>query len=78
MRRPAVLLGLLAIISVHALLLWTYHLPDPKLLWGDEKLYLDAAQAVLAGERPGLDMLWPPLYPRFAAAVLWCRLFFAT
>ncbi len=70
MRRPGVLLALLAIVMIHAVLLWIYYSPAPKEPTGDEGMYLEVAGRIQAGEDPGLERLWPPLYPRFVAEVL--------
>ncbi len=59
--------GLLAVqASAFALYWW----PAPKVLWGDEIAYLDAARRLLATGSTGLDLLWPPLYPHVLAGLL--------
>ena len=56
---------------VHGMLWWLYYRPVPKVLWGDETIYLRSAKALLAGD-PGWwpDPLWPPLYPRLLAGIM--------
>jgi len=58
-------------VGVHAALLFIYWSPEPKSLVGDEVTYLAAAERLLRGEPSAMDLLWPPLYPRFVAAFLW-------
>ena len=70
MRRSGVLLSVLAILIVHSTLLWIYHSPAPKELMGDEVMYNSVAQRILRGEDPAMELLWPPLYPRFVAWLL--------
>jgi 4-amino-4-deoxy-L-arabinose transferase-like glycosyltransferase len=36
-------------------------------LWGDEVMYAGTASRLLEGEPARLELLWPPLYPRFLA-----------
>ncbi len=57
-------------ILLQAALLALYYLPARKGLVGDEKLYLRAAESILATGAPALDPLWPPLYPWFLAPLL--------
>ncbi|MEE8523695.1 MAG: glycosyltransferase family 39 protein, partial [Thermoanaerobaculia bacterium] len=49
---------------------WIYYQPDPKELAGDETVYLQAATRLVDGQPSELDLLWPPLYPRFLALLL--------
>lgn len=69
--RPAVLLLSLGVATVHLGLLWIYWNPEPKLLFGDEAIYLSAARSLLEARSGELDLLWPPLYPKFLAGILW-------
>jgi 4-amino-4-deoxy-L-arabinose transferase-like glycosyltransferase len=59
-----------AAVAVHGCLLWLYWHPAPKVLWGDEVRYWQAAHRLLSGTpdwRP--ELLWPTLYSRFVAGV---------
>jgi hypothetical protein len=69
-KRGRLVLGLIA-VTTHAALLFVYWTPQPKLLAGDEGMYLAAAQRLLRGQPAGLDLVWPPLYPHFVATSLW-------
>jgi hypothetical protein len=62
--------GILLVLLVHLTLLWIYYQPAPKVLAGDEAVYLAAANRILDGQPAGLEMLWPPLYPWFLALLL--------
>lgn len=59
-----------ALLALHATLFVAAHRPEARRLTGDEGTYLAAAGRLLAGEPSGLDLLWPPLYPRFVAGLL--------
>jgi len=61
--------GLLA-LALQGALLWMEWRPRPRPLWGDEVRYQEAAGQVRAGQTPDLHLLWPPLYPRFLAALM--------
>lgn len=61
--------GLLA-LALQGALLWMEWRPQPRPLWGDEITYWQAAGQVRAGQTPDLHLLWPPLYPRFLAALM--------
>jgi 4-amino-4-deoxy-L-arabinose transferase-like glycosyltransferase len=72
-RSRRIALGLAAaVVTVHGGLLWLYYRPVTKVPWGDENTYLTSARALLGGD-PGWrpDALWPSLYPRFVAGLLW-------
>ncbi|HXT22775.1 MAG TPA: glycosyltransferase family 39 protein [Thermoanaerobaculia bacterium] len=58
----------LAAVLLQAALLWIEWRPTPRPLWGDEATYWRAAGEVRAGGESDLQMIWPPLYPRFVAA----------
>jgi 4-amino-4-deoxy-L-arabinose transferase-like glycosyltransferase len=60
------------VVLVNAGLWWFYHRPAPKVLWGDENIYLRSASRLLSGD-PGWwpEPLWPPLYPQFIAGLTW-------
>lgn len=68
----AVVVAAIWVAVVHGALWWLDHGPSPKLPWGDEVTYLDAASKLLAGV-PGWrpEPLWPPLYPQFVAGLMW-------
>ncbi len=59
-----------AILALHASLFLLDVSPRPRGLVGDEKMYLQKAQKLVAGETLAHDPLWPPLYPRLVAALL--------
>lgn len=61
------------IVAVQVVLLWIYHVPEPKQLLGDEVRYAGRAEAILGGGPWHVDFLWPPGQPVFLAAVV--RLF---
>ncbi len=57
-------------LAVHGLLIGLSHWPTPRTPIGDEPVYLATADAIAIGEQgeqSELEMLWPPLYPRFLA-----------
>jgi dolichyl-phosphate-mannose-protein mannosyltransferase len=60
----------LAALLLQAALLWIEWLPAPRVLWGDEGMYWQAAEQLRAGVEPDLHLLWPPLYPRFLAMLI--------
>ncbi len=61
----------LAAVGVHLGLGLVARLGGPRVLWGDEKAYIESAMAVLQGDPSWWPApLWPPLYPRFLAGVL--------
>ena len=60
----------LAALLLQAALLWIEWRPAPRRLWGDEATYWTAAEEVRAGGEGELHMIWPPLYPRFLAALM--------
>ena len=68
-RRFWLAVGLLA-LTLQGTLLWMEWWPQPRPLWGDEITYWDAAGQVRAGQTPDLHLVWPPLYPRFLAALM--------
>ena len=70
MPRAALIAALLVVVAVHALLLWIYHVPEAKSLWGDEISYARVAVALSEGRAAELDLLWPPLYPHFVGRLL--------
>jgi hypothetical protein len=57
-------------LLVHGTLLVAGSFPFPRHLWGDEITYAEAARRISAGLPPNLELLWPPLYPRFLALAL--------
>ncbi len=61
--------GLLA-LALQGALLWMEWRPEPRPLWGDEGRYWEAAGQIRAGQTPELHLIWPPLYPRFLAALM--------
>ncbi len=60
----------LAALLLQAALLWIEWRPAPRVLWGDEGMYWQAAEQLRAGVEPDLHLLWPPLYPRFLATLM--------
>jgi hypothetical protein len=60
----------LAALLLQAALLWIEWRPSPRVLWGDEGMYWQAAEQLRAGVEPDLHLLWPPLYPRFLAMLM--------
>lgn len=70
MRRTVLAAILLLIVAVHGGLLWIYHEPAPKRLWGDQERYLRQATELREGAQVDNDPLWPTLYPRFVCGVL--------
>jgi len=66
-QRTGVVIGLLAVLIVHALLLWIYHVPGPKPLWGDEQMYRQAALELTETGQTDKNSLWPPLYSGLVA-----------
>jgi 4-amino-4-deoxy-L-arabinose transferase-like glycosyltransferase len=62
--------AIVAAMAVHVVLWWLYYHPQPKVLWGDEQRYLEAARGLLSGD-PGWrpELLWPSLYVRFVAGL---------
>src|SRR5215212_9153532 len=58
-----------AALLLQAALLCIEWRPAPRKLWGDEATYWTAAQQLRAGGEPDLHLIWPPLYPRFLAAL---------
>ncbi len=67
---PCWLLAWAWVVGLHAVLLWIAHHPRTRGLNGDEVTYWQAAREILAGQTPAINLLWPPLYPRFLAAIL--------
>ncbi len=61
--------AILLVLAVHGALAWLDEHPSPRGLTGDEQTYEARARAIHAGGEPPVDLLWPPLYPRFLAAV---------
>ncbi len=70
MRRAGTILCTLLAVALCGALLWIDHCPEPRPLLGDEGIYWDLAARMRAGEEVSVPLLWPPLYPRFLAAVL--------
>ncbi|HET9766357.1 MAG TPA: phospholipid carrier-dependent glycosyltransferase [Thermoanaerobaculia bacterium] len=68
-RRWWAVVGLGALL-LQAALLWIEWRPAPRVLWGDEGMYWQAAEQLRAGVEPDLHLLWPPLYPRFLATLM--------
>ncbi len=68
--RLALGLALLAVLLLHASLFWLDDHPTPRQPVGDELRYLAKAETMLSGRPVELDLLWPPLYPRFLALLL--------
>jgi hypothetical protein len=65
------LLGLPLVVALHLGLFWLDHRPSPRRMWGDEVTYLEEARSLAAGRPRSPDqLLWPPGYPWFLAAVL--------
>jgi hypothetical protein len=67
--RRLALAAALAALALQVALLWLEWRPRPRPLWGDEGTYWRAAEEVRAGREPELHLVWPPLYPRFLAAL---------
>lgn len=67
-RLPAVV-WVLWIVGFQILLLWIYHVPEPKALLGDEVQYSLRAQSILQGGPWHPSFLWPPGQPLFLAAL---------
>jgi hypothetical protein len=61
----------IAALLLQATLFWLEHQPSARRLWGDEVMYLDLAARQAHGEVAPIELLWPPLYPRFLAGLLW-------
>lgn len=59
--------AVLWVLAVQGALLWVFYRPTVKQPVGDERTYLEAAGHLQAGREAQLDLLWPPLYPRFLA-----------
>jgi hypothetical protein len=70
MRRPVLVVCLVAALALQATLFWIYYAPAPKTLWGDETMYLRVARAMRTDPATRIDPLWPPLYARFVAWLL--------
>lgn len=70
MSRRGTALAALVVLLVHGALLWLYWMPAPKVLFGDETGYWTRAAALAAGREPPPELLWPPLYAHFLAALL--------
>ncbi len=68
-RARAVVWGLW-ILGFQVLLLWIYHVPEPKGLLGDEVLYATRTEAILNGGPWHPSFLWPPAQPLFLAALV--------
>lgn len=69
--RLASVCGLVTVLAVHGALAWISHFPQPRRFFGDETiLYWPGATRLAAGLAWQGDPLWPPLQPRFLAAVL--------
>jgi 4-amino-4-deoxy-L-arabinose transferase-like glycosyltransferase len=60
----------LAAALLQVALLWIEWRPAPRPLWGDEATYWQAAEQLRAGGAADLHLIWPPLYPRFLAALM--------
>ena len=60
-----------AVLGLHATLFGLEHRPAPRSLWGDEVMYLGLAEREAQGESAPIELLWPPLYPRFLGGLLW-------
>ncbi len=67
MRRGQVAIATFVALLVHGTLHFVGRFPSPRLLWGDEITYAEAARRISAGLPPNLELLWPPLYPRLLA-----------
>lgn len=61
--------GALVALAVQLALIGLDRPAAPRPPFGDEITYLDAAHRLAATGESGLDPLWPPLYPRFLAAL---------
>jgi len=59
-----------AALLLQAALLWIEWRPAPRKLWGDEITYWGWAQQLRGGTEPDLQLIWPPLYPRFLDALM--------
>ncbi len=69
-RRLAAGVLIVATVAVHGSLWSIGGVPESRPLWGDEKMYWNGAARLNAGEAWHPPPLWPPLYPRFLAAIL--------
>ncbi|MBK8598745.1 MAG: hypothetical protein IPP07_14305 [Holophagales bacterium] len=67
MRRGQAAVAAFIALLVHSALVFAGSFPSPRHLWGDEITYAEAATRISAGLPAGLDLLWPPLYPRLLA-----------
>lgn len=67
--RRWLVLGALAWLSLHVLLLWLYYEPTAKPLIGDEYDYNRRALALLAGTPGAETFIWPPGQTWFIAAI---------
>lgn len=65
MRRGQTAVAAFIALLLHAALAVAGRFPSPRHLWGDEITYAEAARRISAGLPANLDLLWPPLYPRF-------------
>lgn len=71
MSRRSLACGLAAALAVTAALAWIEWNPEPRRRVGDELRYLERAEQLAAGEEVAPDLLWPPLYSRLLAFLLW-------
>jgi len=51
----------------NAVLLWLYHHPEPKVLFGDENYYFQLARSLAAGRDVAHNPIWPSLYASLIA-----------
>ncbi len=58
-----------AVVVLHGTLFALDLWPAPRLLWGDEQMYVDLARRVAAGQTARIDPLFPPGYVYFLAAL---------
>lgn len=71
LRRAVIALYFLAVVVLHGTLFWIGHGSEPRLLVGDEPMYLKGAMTLLAGETWHFESLWPPFQAVFLAGILW-------
>ncbi len=69
-RHIAACILVVAALVLHGCLWSITGVPESRALWGDEVRYWQGATLLSSGATWHPDPLWPPLYPRFLAAVL--------
>ncbi|MDA8016755.1 MAG: glycosyltransferase family 39 protein [Thermoanaerobaculia bacterium] len=68
--RIALLLLIATGVTLHVVVFWIAHFPEPRQWMGDEPMYLEGGQTLASGQTWSYESLWPPFQPVFLALIL--------